>query len=282
MFFIVSGDIPWKEKKNSTHIIIALSNKVVHARPDDILDDHWNLIQKYWSWNPVDRPEATEVIGCLATKITRHKTIVVFGETGAGKSSLINLMAGEEIANTSPDMQRCTMLWKEYPIDFNGESYTVFDTIGLEEPQPGVKEYLESVENAYRLVRELNRRGGIDLLLFCIRAGRVPIVLAITNLEREVRMEDWWVRNHSTFEKYQIQVAGHAYRVLYEESRTIIRDLVKKFTADEQKQTWMGGDNLFVSLMCNLKGLLASSPRVREMDLVPHLMKRSGAPPNIA
>ncbi|KAG2030010.1 kinase-like domain-containing protein [Suillus americanus] len=72
MFFIVSGDIPWKEKKNPTHVIIALSNKVVHARPSNILDDHWNLIQKCWSWNPVDRPEATGVIGCLATKITRH------------------------------------------------------------------------------------------------------------------------------------------------------------------------------------------------------------------
>ncbi|KAG1802459.1 kinase-like domain-containing protein, partial [Suillus subaureus] len=61
---IVSGDTPWKEKAQP-QIIIALSNKVVHARPDNIIDDHWNLIQKCWSWNPADRPEATEVIGCL-------------------------------------------------------------------------------------------------------------------------------------------------------------------------------------------------------------------------
>ncbi|KAG2140277.1 kinase-like domain-containing protein [Suillus cothurnatus] len=68
MFFIVSGDMPWKEKKNSTQIIIALLNKVVHARPDNILDDHWNLIQKCWSWNPDDRPEATQVIRFFAKK----------------------------------------------------------------------------------------------------------------------------------------------------------------------------------------------------------------------
>ncbi|KAG1851149.1 hypothetical protein F4604DRAFT_1959240 [Suillus subluteus] len=218
----------------------------------------------------------------------RHKTIVLFGETGVGKISLINLMAGAEIANTSPGIQRCTMQWKEYVIEFGGDSYAVFDTIGLEEPQLGIKEYLESVENAYRLIKELDSQGGIDLLLFCVHAGPVtattqsnyrffheflcekkaPIVLAITNLEREQRMEDWWERNHSSFEKYQIQVAGHAWitaanrldgrhRDLYEESRITIRNLVKEFTADGQKQAWMGGDNLFVSLMGKLRKLLA-------------------------
>ncbi|KAG2337537.1 hypothetical protein BDR05DRAFT_1004944 [Suillus weaverae] len=220
-------------------------------------------------------------------------------------------MADEEVANTSPDMQRCTMQWKEYIISFGGNSYTVFDTIGLEEPQLGIKEYLESVENAYRLIKVLDRRGGIDLLLFCVRAGRVtatlqsnyrlfheflcekkvPIVLAITNLEREQRMEDWWVRNHSTFEKYQIHVAGHAcitaanrldgrHRVLYEESRTTMRDLVKKFTADEQKEAWMGGDNLFVSLIRKLKELLVGN--VKKRDLVSHLTKRCGISLDVA
>ncbi|KAG1802474.1 P-loop containing nucleoside triphosphate hydrolase protein, partial [Suillus subaureus] len=159
------------------------------------------------------------------------KTIVLFGDTGAGKSSLVNLMADKEVACTSSDMRRCTMQWKDYAIDFGGDSYTVFDTIGLHEPQLGIKEYLKSVENVYRLIKELDGRGGIDLLLFCVRAGRVtatlqsnyrlfhheflcekkvPIVLAITNLEREQRMETWWERNQSTFDKYQIQVAGHA------------------------------------------------------------------------
>ncbi|KAG2342555.1 kinase-like protein [Suillus weaverae] len=61
MFFIVSGDVPWKEK-NSTQIIIALSHKVVHTHPNNILDKHWNLIQKCWSWEPEHRPGATQAL----------------------------------------------------------------------------------------------------------------------------------------------------------------------------------------------------------------------------
>ncbi|KAG1851140.1 kinase-like domain-containing protein [Suillus subluteus] len=64
MFFIVSGDIPWKEKKHS-HIIIALSKNVEHPRPDSILNKHWNLIQKCWCWDPWDRPKAVEVLRSL-------------------------------------------------------------------------------------------------------------------------------------------------------------------------------------------------------------------------
>ncbi|KAG1802472.1 kinase-like domain-containing protein [Suillus subaureus] len=46
MFFIVSGDIPWKEKKQP-HIIIEYRKE--------------RLLLKCWSWNPDDRPEATEI-----------------------------------------------------------------------------------------------------------------------------------------------------------------------------------------------------------------------------
>ncbi|KAG0708289.1 kinase-like domain-containing protein, partial [Suillus ampliporus] len=59
---ITSGDVPWKDKKHSHQITIELSRKTAPARPDHILDDHWKLIKQCWSWDPVDRPGAAEVI----------------------------------------------------------------------------------------------------------------------------------------------------------------------------------------------------------------------------
>ncbi|KAJ8580210.1 kinase-like protein [Rhizopogon salebrosus TDB-379] len=63
-FFIISGDIPWKGKKQS-QICIGLSKRVTPARPDNILDDDWNLIRKCWSREPQDRPASAEVLSSL-------------------------------------------------------------------------------------------------------------------------------------------------------------------------------------------------------------------------
>ncbi|OJA10176.1 hypothetical protein AZE42_01838 [Rhizopogon vesiculosus] len=37
------------------------------------------------------------------------------------------------------------MHWKEHPIIFDGYNYKVFDTIGLEEPELGIDEYLSAI-----------------------------------------------------------------------------------------------------------------------------------------
>ena len=101
----------------------------------------------------------------------------LFGETGSGNSSVVNLLAGKEVSRTSPGIDGCT-------------------------------EALASCN----LVRDLTKAGGVDLLLFCHRQGRittitrrnyapfyevvcrqpVPIAVVITHLEQEERIEDWW------------------------------------------------------------------------------------------
>ncbi|KAG2072294.1 kinase-like protein [Suillus decipiens] len=62
IFFIISGDIPWKEKKSSDQISIELSKKATPMRSESIPNGLWNLIQKCWSWEPEQRSEAENVL----------------------------------------------------------------------------------------------------------------------------------------------------------------------------------------------------------------------------
>ncbi|KAI6026371.1 P-loop containing nucleoside triphosphate hydrolase protein, partial [Pisolithus microcarpus] len=146
--------------------------------------------------------------------------IILFGETGVGKSSVINLIAGRPVAKVSPDADGCTMNSTDYQFTIGSRKITIWDTVGLEEPQMG----------AHGLIQKLSNAGGVDLLLFCIRGNRitattqsnyrlfyevlcdkqVPIALVITHLEREHRMEDWWTRNEGSILRYGIKCAGHA------------------------------------------------------------------------
>jgi hypothetical protein len=213
-------------------------------------------------------------------------------------------------------MKSCTLHWEEYSIQFDGESYNVFDTVGLEEPQLGIPQYLDAVENAYTLIQNLERQGGIDLLLFCMRAGRltttlqtnyhlfheflcekkVPVVAVITYLENEVReMDAWWTLNRDVFRELEIHVAGHAcitaikgnHPERYEQSRNTIRNILKEFTVHGQKKAWKGGDRTLVSLLRQLKGLLVGKgkgkgkPRLRK-DMVSRLTKRCGLSSDVA
>jgi tRNA U34 5-carboxymethylaminomethyl modifying GTPase MnmE/TrmE len=248
------------------------------------------------------------MIGSMSTK-----NIVLFGETGAGKSSVVNLMAGEQRAETSPDMTRSTMHWTKYSMTFDGYNYNVFDTIGLEEPQLGIDEYLQAIVNARNLIMKLDEGGGIDLLLFCVRAGRVsatiqnnyrlfyewlcdkrvPIVIVLTGLEREENMEDWWTRNMATFKKYEIIVQGHAcitaadkldgrHQELYQQSRQLIRDVVKEHTHGRGGAGWKGGEGWFRGFMSRLRVLFLGNSSVKRKDVVSILTKRCGMPQDAA
>ena len=235
--------------------------------------------------------------------------IVVFGETGAGKSSVINLMAGRKVATTSPDDHRCTLHWTEYTVTFDNKKYQVFETVGLEEPLIQPQEYLSAIINAYGLINALKERGGINLLLFCIRGGRVtatmqsnyrlffeflceekvPLALVVTNLEREIRMEDWYTRNEIHLEKQNIRSIGHAcittattldgrYNDKYEESRKIVRSVVQAYCS-AQMDGW-SGEGWFTSLISKLIAFVTGRPK--KTDVIGILTRRCGIDKKVA
>lgn len=164
------------------------------------------------------------------TMTSRFLNVVLFGETGSGKSAVINLLAGKTVAPTSSDIDGCTKVNQAYPLVINGVSYTIWDTVGLEQPVMGDVGHLNAIEQVCELIRDLSKTSGINLFLFCHRRGRitttaqrnyvllyeavcrksVPLAVVVTHLEQEERMEDWWDQNAVIFEQRGIEVFGHA------------------------------------------------------------------------
>ncbi|KZS92284.1 hypothetical protein SISNIDRAFT_393112, partial [Sistotremastrum niveocremeum HHB9708] len=154
--------------------------------------------------------------------------IVVFGESGVGKSSVINMMlkSTDTPAKISSDAAGCTFQSTPYPVEISGSHYTVWDTAGLNEATTVPAK--DAVTNAFKLIQKL--QGGICLLLYVIRGPRVkeftiknyqmfyegfcqknvPIILVVTGLEEEDDMDDWWTRNKWVFDRKGMTFSGQA------------------------------------------------------------------------
>lgn len=142
--------------------------------------------------------------------------IIIFGETGVGKSSLVNLIAGTDVAATDSGSAGRTFQSSAYDVFINDTTFKVHDTAGLDEGQGGSVGNQRAIVQLYELLRKLE--DGVSLLVFCMRPRvkgsctrnwllfwdiicqrRVPILLAVTGLEFEEDMDAWWGRNQENF-----------------------------------------------------------------------------------
>ncbi|KDQ54450.1 hypothetical protein JAAARDRAFT_209187 [Jaapia argillacea MUCL 33604] len=186
--------------------------------------------------------------------------VLVFGESGCGKSSVVNMLDDSVNAPIGSTAEGCTFETQKYTIYTEHTTLNVFDTIGLNEGREGTVPTAKAIQDLYALVR--NMENGVHLLVYVIRGPRVtettrvnyrifyeafcqrqvPIVAVVTGLENEVPIDSWWHVNLRTIRRYGLDFAGHAcitatrgktggngvrvFEEEYEQSKTKVRELV--------------------------------------------------------
>lgn len=141
--------------------------------------------------------------------------VVFFGKAGSGKSSVINLIATNCPAQVTSDIESSTLNSSAYMIDTPTKQFRIWDTMGFNGVRNGQDMTRQAVLNAVQLIQDLSGEGGVDLLVFvkkcgkltpselnCYRlfeeflcGGKVPVALVITHLEEYDPMEKWWTKN---------------------------------------------------------------------------------------
>ncbi|OJA18652.1 hypothetical protein AZE42_11681 [Rhizopogon vesiculosus] len=193
--------------------------------------------------------------------------VIVFGESGVGKSSIINMLMGEPVAAVSNQAVGCTYASNKFRATIAGKEVMLYDTAGLNEAEAGTVSPEQAIRNLRSLVKDLKT---VNLLVYCIRGTRfrkivadnykifcnticggdrkVPVVLVITGLENEETIDDWWKDNEADFDEMKFH--GHACitairgRALKDDSGYIFEDL---YDASKEKVMKLLVDHAFES-----------------------------------
>ncbi|KZP22228.1 P-loop containing nucleoside triphosphate hydrolase protein [Athelia psychrophila] len=215
-----------------------------------------------------------------------HPNIIVFGHTGAGKSSLVNMIAGEDVARTSNDIIGCTFKSEPYHITTpQNRKITLWDTAGLDEGPTGQVTTLAAMKNIRELTTQLADSTGLSLIIYMVRGrlvgsirknyllfkafcdGKVPFVIVVTGLDGESDRAGWWNRNEGHFREAGLLGDGHACIVSTKDrhnDKAYADSAREVFKLIEEKaylrDPWMvDKKNWFIQTVINVMGVLLGS-----------------------
>lgn len=153
--------------------------------------------------------------------------VIIFGEAGVGKSSVLNLILGEDKAPVSADAKAYNDLNVRYDVTIDTQKYNFYD---MDEANVETLGCDDAIANLYKLVCCLCETGGVNLLVFVVKCGRlsksaqqnyalfydtfckrnVPIVIIVTCCENVEPMDSWWDQNKSRFMRAKMTFCGYA------------------------------------------------------------------------
>lgn len=135
--------------------------------------------------------------------------VVIFGRTGVGVSSLVNLIAGSKLAECHADLRPCTQKMTSHAIEVEGKQLRLYEIPGFggSSTDSEIIDCIQNVQQDY----------GIDVLVHCLRKQRqtfipemgekvrsvlprgVRTIAVVTELEwYKGDMGSWWTSSEGT------------------------------------------------------------------------------------
>jgi len=211
--------------------------------------------------------------------------IIIFGEAGSGKSSLVNMIAGGDVAKISDSADGTTFQNDVYEATIGNTTFNIYDTAGLNEGDQGRVPHWKAVRNLYILIRQLE---GVSLLIYCMRPRvkenasanwilfhkvicqeKVPIVVVVTGLENREDPDSWWREkgNRSALSRNGmhpknvacvVSFAGrqneheHVYAASQVKLRNMIMKTCRREPWSEEKEIWLANiyKETYASKLC--------------------------------
>jgi len=159
--------------------------------------------------------------------------VIVFGESGGGKSSVINMLEGDGDIPVDDSAEGVVFNYATRKKTISGQPYNVFETMSINKlgRWPRRNDTKATKDQLIRIIEELDT--GLNLLVYVMRAPEimttaaknyrlfyeivcekeVPIVVVITKLESRAdsgRMDDWWIENKPAFDQLNLKFEDHA------------------------------------------------------------------------